>query len=258
MKNVFIAYSGFHNCPPDHKYGPAIREVFLLHYVLSGRGVFSFRGKRFELGAGEGFFICPGEVTSYQADGDDPWTYFWTGAGRTDETERALRNHGLGDSSGVFLFYKDREEIRTAQKLLRADPAIRNSQNNWDFESSVALFFLAIQSLPRVVSKPASTNEMIQKAKFFMEERFAANLTVEEMAKHLNVSRSGLYKIFMKETQKSPQRAIIDFKLDKARRMIESGEFTLTQIALSCGFCDLSHFYKAYKAYRERYDITES
>ena len=35
-------------------------------------------------------------------------------------------------------------------------------------------------------------------------------------------------------------------------RLIEKGNISLTEIALSCGFCDLSHFSKAYK---EKYGI---
>lgn len=62
-----------------HSFGPAVREYFLLHYVVRGKGIFR-RGKReYTLQAGEIFVIRPGEVTYYEADMRDPWEYMWAG-----------------------------------------------------------------------------------------------------------------------------------------------------------------------------------
>ena len=246
--SLFRTYSGIENCTPGHKFGPAIRETYLLHYVLGGRGVFSVRGKHFVLGEGEGFFIYPGEVTLYTADRSEPWSYFWTGIEKTPETEEMLSARGIAGGSCVFRFDPENENIRLARMILKAD-------NDTTHENAAALFYLAIQAIPPSRPRPESASEIYLRARDYMEERFATELTVEGMARHLNVSRSQLYRIFMKETQRSPQRAILDFRLEKARRLRESGDLSLTQIAFSCGFCDLSHFSKAYKDYKARYKL---
>ncbi|MBQ9543830.1 MAG: helix-turn-helix domain-containing protein [Clostridia bacterium] len=249
-RSLFRTFSGIQDCQPSHRFGPAIRETYLLHYVLSGKGVFSVRRKKYELSAGEGFFIYPGEVTVYAADRLEPWSYFWTGIEKTPETEEVLAARGLRKTSGIFSFDRDSSGIKTVREIL-------NGAMNTTHENAAALFYLAIQSVETEKLRPESASEIYMKAVDYMEERFATELTVEGMAKHLNVSRSNLYRIFMKETQRSPQRAILDFRLDKARRMKESGDLSLTQIAFSCGFCDLSHFSKAYKDYRARYGLPE-
>jgi len=71
------------------------------------------------------------------------------------------------------------------------------------------------------------------------------------------MSRSYLYRIFKQNLGISPQRAILNFRLEKASMLVERGGIPLTEIALSCGFYDLSHFSKAYKERYEQYPKAE-
>ena len=53
---------GKEDCEPAHSYGPAIRNHYLFHYILSGKGTLMWQdGKRREnktvLRAGQGFLI---------------------------------------------------------------------------------------------------------------------------------------------------------------------------------------------------------
>ena len=73
---------GREDCEPAHSYGPAIRNHYLFHYILSGKGTFMWQdGKRREnravLKAGQGFLISPGQITTYVADDRIPWEYCW-------------------------------------------------------------------------------------------------------------------------------------------------------------------------------------
>ena len=40
-----------------HSFGPASKPHYLIHYVLSGRGLFRFHDKEYRLEAGYGFFL---------------------------------------------------------------------------------------------------------------------------------------------------------------------------------------------------------
>ena len=61
-------FCGWEKCGPGHSFGPAVRPHFLFHFVLSGKGHYDRAGERYELEAGQGFLILPGESTCYQAD----------------------------------------------------------------------------------------------------------------------------------------------------------------------------------------------
>jgi hypothetical protein len=70
---------GAESCKKGHAYGPAIRSYYLIHYVISGRGIFVSKGETHKVGAGEMFVIAPGEETFYKADDVTPWEYIWIG-----------------------------------------------------------------------------------------------------------------------------------------------------------------------------------
>ena len=66
-------------CAPGHTFGPAVREYYLLHYVVRGTGTFRRGQAAYTLRAGELFVIRPWETTIYAADRTDPWEYIWVG-----------------------------------------------------------------------------------------------------------------------------------------------------------------------------------
>ena len=53
---------------PAHRYGPHVRDHYLIHYVLHGKGTLTAEGLTHSIGAGQAFVIFPDQVTVYQAD----------------------------------------------------------------------------------------------------------------------------------------------------------------------------------------------
>ena len=54
---------GWQNCDSGHSFGPAIREYYLIHYILDGKGIFERRGVIYNLAKGSMFLIRPHELT---------------------------------------------------------------------------------------------------------------------------------------------------------------------------------------------------
>lgn len=91
---------GAKRCLPGELAGPALREHYLLHVCLSGRGVFQTQDKGYDIGPGEAFLMLPGEVSAYRADEEDPWHNIWVGfTGR--RAEEYLQSCGLNDQRRV-------------------------------------------------------------------------------------------------------------------------------------------------------------
>ena len=75
IKPINPIQCGYHKCAPDHDYGPATRDHWLLHFVVSGKGEFETARGKHRLTAGDMFIIRPYEITYYKADTDHPWEY---------------------------------------------------------------------------------------------------------------------------------------------------------------------------------------
>ena len=57
-----VRHCGQEACRPGHSYGPAVRDHYLVHLVLSGKGIYRYADTELSLGAGDGFLILPGET----------------------------------------------------------------------------------------------------------------------------------------------------------------------------------------------------
>ncbi|MCI9213132.1 MAG: hypothetical protein HFH17_08930 [Ruminococcus sp.] len=73
---------GWETCAPLHSFGPFIRNHYLFHYIIRGKGTLyshAVNGEihEYRLGENQGFLICPGQINLYTADEADPWEYVW-------------------------------------------------------------------------------------------------------------------------------------------------------------------------------------
>ena len=70
---------GFQKCNSLYQWGPGIRDHYLIHYIISGKGHYTLNGKKHFLSAGDAFLVYPNTEITYQADENDPWEYTWVG-----------------------------------------------------------------------------------------------------------------------------------------------------------------------------------
>ena len=73
---------GREKCSPAHSFGPAVRNHYLFHYVISGTGTLLVQDstgdtKESHIKSMQGFMILPGQITTYIADRNLPWEYVW-------------------------------------------------------------------------------------------------------------------------------------------------------------------------------------
>lgn len=72
FSDLYLCFCGYEACQPFHSYGPAVRPNYVIHYIISGKGIFTIGNRTYRLTAGQGFFLMPNVRTYYEADADDP------------------------------------------------------------------------------------------------------------------------------------------------------------------------------------------
>lgn len=104
--DLFLVQFGWEQCESLYSYGPHVRNNYLFHYIISGKGHLEVRQRdgsvrTYPLRAGQGFLICPNQVTTYCADEKDPWAYTWVEFGGVQAQYR-LTLAGLGEDQPVY------------------------------------------------------------------------------------------------------------------------------------------------------------
>ena len=152
---------GHEKCTPGHLFGPATRNHYLFHYVLSGTGTLMATNSKgqnvnYQVRSGQGFMIFPGQITTYVADIQVPWEYVWVEFDGLRTTE-ILNVCGFSKDAPVYMAHS-----REARKKM-VDELIYISQNS---EQSpfhlMGHFYLFADLLAQSVARPqpAATSKM--------------------------------------------------------------------------------------------------
>ncbi len=76
---------------------------------------------------------------------------------------------------------------------------------------------------------------------------FNANITIEDICNEINLSPFHFIRIFREKTGVSPHQYLLKVRIGKAEEILRSGNYSVTETALLCGFVSLPHFSSTFK-----------
>lgn len=216
---------GCEKCRPGKSFGPAVRRYTLLHYVVSGKGTVYKQDGIFRVGAGEAFLIHPGEVVTYTADVEDPWSYQWVGFdGRLAENFNRLPTvFKLSESYTQAMLDTDGSDLREYR--------------------IAALLFEMYASL---FSEKKETHDYIRRVKNYIRAVYMQELRVEEIARSMHLNRRYLSRFFKEKTGMTIQDYLIHVRMEEAKRLLLQGK-SVNEASVLCGYQDPFHFSKMFK-----------
>ena len=135
-----------------------------------------------------------------------------------------------------------RDELHALQPLM--EQIVRLDRTEDGFWEAMATFYRFCHQVSVVRQSKDSDSALIQRAKVLLADPDCDSL--ENVAKQLLVSPSGLRKKFKDAEGISPARYRMLQRVDRATRLLISTDLTISQIAQRCGFCDEAYFHKVF------------
>lgn len=80
----------------------------------------------------------------------------------------------------------------------------------------------------------------------YIQENFAEKLTLEDIADSAAVSTRECLRCFRASIHQSPMEYLIEYRVQTAKKLLETTDFSITNIALRCGFNSNSYFTKLF------------
>jgi signal transduction histidine kinase/ligand-binding sensor domain-containing protein/DNA-binding response OmpR family regulator len=106
-----------------------------------------------------------------------------------------------------------------------------------------------IKVLAPEVKIESDNEKLLNEIMLYIETNLTdSQLSVEELSKHVGMSRSSLYSKVLEVTGQSPVEYIRSVKLDKAAVLLEKSDMNVAQIAYSVGFSTPNYFAKSFKS----------
>lgn len=243
---------GREQCEPAHSFGPAARNHYLFHYVISGTGTLmadDSKGntKTYSVKSMQGFMIFPGQITTYIADKELPWEYVWV------EFD-GLRAKSIVESAGLTM---DTPIYHAQSKSLREDMMNEMLYMTQNRESSpfhlighlyLFLDYMMRSSAGTNIQKGSQLRDFyIHEALNFMEHNFQNDISVEDVAAVCGLNRSYFGKIFKQAVGKSPQEFLLSYRMAKAAELLKLTQLSIGDISQAVGYDNQLHFSRAFK-----------
>lgn len=212
-------------------------ERYSVTFILKGKGTYRIGDRVYELCAGQGFLIVPNIAISYQADVEDPWEYLYVIFCGADSLA-LLRHAGLNEHSVIFDFSLQDD---TVSNLFSLYSAVRTDASRG--YAAVGHFYLVMSRIVQsALLKKEQKGNYVNRAVAYIEDHYLHNISADDVARSVNLDRTYLYRIFMKKVGCSPASYIRTCKLNRSLELMKQKDMTLSEIAVSSGFYDLSHF----------------
>lgn len=243
--DAMIYTCGYENCAPGHSYGPIMRNGYLIHYVLDGKGIYKARGELFRLKAGDAFLICPDELIYYEADKHEPWTYTWIGM-QGIKVRGYLERTSLPDS--LVAHYGEDPQLRLChEKMSEADKLPQNRDLVMNSIMYEYLFLLAAKFPSGKLQQNDDKQSHAERALQYIEDHYCDSITIQDIADALGINRSYLHRMFKAFTGMSIQSYLLDYRMRKACILLKNTDLSIRAVAHSVSYIDPLYFSRIFR-----------
>ena len=181
---------------------------------------------------------------------DNPWEYCWIGFSGS-KTGEYLNRTSIIDSNVATC--KENSKIPCIILNMCEISKNYNPSNSDDIlllNELCSLLYELIREFPKPFEyKDKEIHKYIQDAINFINSNYMNSITVTEIAEHVNLSRSYLYKMFIKNLNISPQKYLINLRMYKATLLLKNTKLPISEVANNVGYSDSLLFSKTFSRY---------
>ena len=231
-----------YNRMPKSKKQLMQRNVYILHYITDGKGMFMDE----EINTDGGYLVVPGEIEKCEADPENPYECYWI-MFRGELADLFLKKIGLDTHNSVFKFDKNRECAEIIKKALYNYHCGDSASEACIIQS--AFYEIIALHMSGKASEAVPSSEMADSIASFIRKNYQHRLKVSEIAEKFHYTRNHLFALFKKEYGISPQEYLLNYRIEKAKQLLSNKQHNLIikEIADSVGFDDPLYFSRIFR-----------
>ena len=233
-----------------HSYTPHTHETFAVWVILAGAEAFHYRGARHVAPAGSLVAVNPDELHDGEPEGDTfAYRMFYPSVALVQQIADEL-----GDRPAGFPAFRDAVMLDPdlAAQFARLHRLLEHRAPKLAVDEA---FTAAMTALVRrhTVSDPKGRrwgreNTAVRRVRRRIDEAFAQDLTLTDLAQEAGLSRFHLLRAFRRDVGITPHAYLTGRRVAAAKALL-AGPQPLSGIAVGCGFYDQSHFNRAFKGW---------
>lgn len=239
---------GIEQCIPGHSYGPTVRSGYMFYFILKGKGTYQVENNLYNISQYQGFLIIPNILMRFAASETEPWEYLWI-ALTGKQVSNYIQNISVDKDNPIFTFKTDDEIVRAAEEIINSYKCY--PLNNLEVTSNLYNFLYKFSKAYPAIKKDnlrIDSQDILESAIFIINNNYYdENLNIDSVAERLHIDRSYLYRLFKARVGKSPQEYLINYRIDRAKDLIEGQDFKFKIISDSVGYKNSLSFSREFK-----------
>ena len=207
--------------------------------VEEGRGEAEIGERRFELGSGSLLVLAPGVWHRYRPDPRTGWSSCWAGFGG-DMAGRLVRGAGFGGEGG---FHSVAEApARALFNSAVADILSDGTTRPYAAAARLHTLLAELAEVSRGGESRARREEIVRRAQTLLAEKCGETIDLDALAASLGLPYRTFRHVFTSECGMPPHRWQLRMRLERAKRLLESSDIPVAEIAELLGFRSAWHF----------------
>lgn len=235
---------------PNHYHDDA--EIL---YVIQGIIHVNINCKEYVGGSGDVFFINSGEMHEIHGENSDLRYYafvfnphFLEFLNEDDANIKHIRPFVNGDTA-FSPYISDNKELNTIlAEIIRLNTELPTA---YTLETKANILkIVAVLSRNYICAKSNKTNTNINLLKSiikYIDENYSESISLNNIAIRFNMSPKYFCRFFKKNFNKTFVECINAVRIRNAMKMLEENNDTITNVAISCGFSNMSWFSHVFK-----------
>lgn len=244
VRSAYLTDVGFFPKAREHyKEREEGAEQYILIYCTEGKGVIEVEGETYELGKSDAFCIPKNQKHRYYADKKEPWSILWV--------------HFKGDNAKYFPLEERRivhmpshhsdNRVMVLFKLLFRVLEKNYTLGNFIYISQVLSLILSEIYFRERVDESAVQDRHVTYVIRYMYQNLYRNLTLQEIADEVELSKSYLNAIFKAQTGRAPVEFFIHLKMQEACKLLKSTDMYVYEVSRELGYEDQYYFSRIFK-----------
>lgn len=232
-------YSGdWPSIPHSHSYA----ELF---YIVDGAGQFQINDRLFPVRAHQLVVVNPNVIHTEVSLESHPLEYIVLGI---EGLEFTISDTSEGNFC-VYTFDGNNDVLPCMRKILTE---MQNRESNFQILCQAYMDIIVVQLMRNAsvsavpIHSRLPANRQCATVKRYIDHHYKENLTLDELAEKVSISKYHMAHAFKREYGVSPINYIIDCRIQEGKRLLAETDLAPSQIASILGFSSSSYFCKTF------------
>lgn len=232
----------------QHAYPRHSHDYYVLSLIAQGRQSFTHKGTKYRTPPGGLILINPGDVHTGEPADRQGFEL------RALYPSTTLMERAVFELTGrrALPFFKEVrvDHLRATNMISSLHQALLNEAGMLESESRILTTMTQLikryAGMGSSEHAPGKEKMAIRQAQQYIEEHFAQNVTLKELAEHVALSPYYLLRVFHTEVGMPPYAYLESVRIRHTQRLIKAGR-PLADVAAEVGFSSQSHMTRQFK-----------